>query len=488
MAHRDSRDGKNMSLRTMPGVYDALVIFTAWISSRAYVYYYNWPYFLKENSDDSTFIMWYLPPEVIRENLAESLLYLRGEPPLPQLFLGILMKIAGWPLAFPVDSILLSIATLIIAFLMHSTIIRFGFRRIIATTIAAAWCIYPACLGVEVEAFPIAFYEALPGFLFMLALWFCLRIFDNNNNSKWLWLFGLTGAMLSMSRSTLSWIFLLPIFITLIIPGGKKKILAGCLAIIVQLLWSAKNFAMYDQFHLETASDVGQNIFSTIVNTGNFESFHAFSMSRHPGDVFVSEGLPCIIAGDIDCIEKYITPTKERDAALEEQISAKNGLYGESYFMHEISSRIKPLYADYLLNNPAIAFDMIARSYKLFWGNIYWQVSYIPGLDDDPLLLGINALMEKYKWFNIITIHSLGVAAFLLIAVKLIRRKPLSGMHVAFLYGALAFCYVAVVSSLGDHGENARYRVDVEPLVWLLPFMSYRCVSLFLAALRNDRQ
>ncbi len=457
-----------------------LVIFTTWLTARTYVYYHNWPHFQQE--DTSVFTMWYLPPNIIREHFFESLLYLRGEPPLPQIFLGALMKISGWPFALPIDSILLSLSSLAIAFIMYYVMLRFGFQQIIATILATLWCIYPANLGVEVAAFPTAFYEALPAFFFTLALWFCLRCFDQKNSSQWLWLFGLMGAMLSMSRSTLSWIFLLPIIIAPFMPSNRKKILIVCLALIMQLLWSTKNYAVYGQFHLETASDVGQNIFSTVINTGNFDDFYAFSIHKNPGDAFITEGIPCLFKMDIACVESHISiKTQERDIALQKNLSSNGNLYGETYFMRELSEKIKPLYTDYLLHNPTIAFNMLASSYKLFWGNIYWQVSYIPGLDADLLLLRTNALMEKYKWLNIIAIHALGPIALCLILITLIRRQPLSNFQTSFLYAALAFSYVAIVSSLGDHGENARYRIDVEPLVWLLPFMSYRCIAQFFS-------
>ena len=42
-----------------------LYIFMAWLSVRAYVYFYNWQYFSADNADDSTFHMWYLPPDYI---------------------------------------------------------------------------------------------------------------------------------------------------------------------------------------------------------------------------------------------------------------------------------------------------------------------------------------------------------------------------------------------------------------------------------------
>lgn len=458
------------------------IIFCTWLAARTYIYYFNWAYFPAAHADDSAFNMWYLPPEIVKNHFAESMLYLRGEPPLPQLFLGMLMKIAGWPFAWPLDSMLLSIATLITAFLMRAIMLRFNFHQALATGLAAAWCIYPASLGVEVAAFPTAFYEALPEFFFTLALWLCLCCFDTEKTNRWLWLFGFTGILLSMSRSTLSWIFLLPTFIVIFIPtNNKKKIIIGCLAMFMQLLWSVKNYAVYGQFNFETASDIGQNILSTVMNTGHFQEFHAFSILQHPNDSFVQYGLPCLAKSDVACAEKFMPHTTERDSHLKQQLSTSSVLWGESYFMHEMSRRIKPLFSEFLLRNPSIAIDMVYRSYKLFWGNIYWQVSYIPGLDADTLLLNTNVIFEKYKWLNILSIHLLAPVALFLICTTLIKRRSLNPLQVGFLYALLSFCYVALVSSLGDHGENARYRVDVEPLVWLLPFLSFRCIADWLS-------
>lgn len=478
-----------MSSNSATKIISSFIVVCAWLAARSYVYYFNWSYFPLAHVDDHTFNMWYLPPEIIQHHFAESILYLRGEPPLPQLFLGMLMKIAGWPFAWPLDSILLSIATLITAFLIRSIVLRFSFHWMLATAIAAAWCIYPANLGVEVAAFPTAFYEALPEFFFTLALWLCLHCFDAEKTNRWLWLFGFTGVLLSMSRSTLSWIFLLPIFIVIFIPtSNKKKIIIGCLALSIQLLWSVKNYAVYGQFNFETASDVGQNILSTVMNTGHFQEFHTFSIHQNPNDSFVLYGLPCLAKADIACAEKFMPHTEERDNLLKQQLSTSSVLWGESYFMHEMSKRIKPLFSDFLLHNPLIAVDMVFRSYQLFWGNIYWQVSYIPGLDTDALLLNTNAVFEKYKWLNITAIHLLAPVVLFIICITLIQQRSLSHLQVGFLYALLAFCYVALVSSLGDHGENARYRVDVEPLVWLLPFLSFRCIADWLSQAKAKRR
>ena len=65
-----------------------LIIFSVWAIARSYVYYYNWPYFLEDNADYSSFYMWYLPTDIIQHRFLDSMVYLRGEPPLPQFILG----------------------------------------------------------------------------------------------------------------------------------------------------------------------------------------------------------------------------------------------------------------------------------------------------------------------------------------------------------------------------------------------------------------
>jgi hypothetical protein len=431
--------------------------------------------------------MWYLPTDIIKNHFLDSMLYLRGEPPLPQLFLGILMKLFGWPFTTPVDSMLLSLMCLFTAWLMYNILVRYHFSSFFSTGIASLWCIYPACLGVEIQAFPTAFYEALPSFFFVVSLWLCIS-YSSNKKIRTLWWFGVAGAILSMSRSTLSWIFILPIFISLLLPGNRLRIVIGCMALIIQILWSLKNFAVYGQYHLETASDVGQNLVSTLLNTGHFDDFYHYSISNNPNDTFIADGLPCFLQGNMSCVAKTLPDVKSLDDTLAARLPSQEPLYGETYFMRGLSQKVKPLYFEYLLHHPLIAVDMLRKSYALFWGNIYWQVGYIKGLDADPIILGVNATMEKLKLLNIAGIHLLSFPLFVLIIARfaILRRKPHS-WQIGFLYAFLAFFYVAIVSSLGDHGENARYRTDVEPLIWLLPFITFRCLQqIFQRPLQNQ--
>jgi hypothetical protein len=295
-----------------------------------------------------------------------------------------------------------------------------------------------------------------------------------------IWLFGLAGAMLSMSRSTLSWIFILPLLISFLLPGNKARILAGCLAIIFQLLWSLKNYSVYGQFHLETSSDVGQNIFSAVLNTGHINGFLEYSKQKNPNDTFTLYGIPCLLAYDEKCLKQQLPDVQHLDDALREKLPSKEPLYGETYYQHALSQKVKPLYADYLLHNPIAALNILRQSYLLFWGDIYWRIGYIKGLDTDSVILGVNAAFEKYKWLNILGIHLIGIPVFLFIVYCVLRGKT-NNQRVAFLYAFLGYVYVATISSLGEYTENTRYRVDVEALVWLLPFMAWRCMrSAFL--------
>ncbi len=461
--------------------WSTLAIVASWLTARVYAYYHNWAFFKPANADYSTFHMWYLPPDYIKDHFWESLLYLRGEPPLPQTILGILMKIFDWPLEYPFDSFLLSAMTLVSAVLMRDIMMRYNFRCITSTALASIWCLTPGSVAVEIDAFPIAFYEALPAFFLVIALWLCIRT-QTTNDTKTMWQFGAVNAAISMSRSTLSWFFVIPVFISLFF-RGKGKIIAGTLALLVQLLWAGKNFAVYQQFHLETASDVGQNIFSTILNTGNADSFIRYSQTTHPDNPFVARGLPCLAALDLACVAATLPDTRALDTQLARAIPEQDQLYGETYFMHALSSQLKPLYFDYLLHNPARALDMLSKSYRLFWGRIYWQVPYIPGLDTDKLTLDVAATMEWYKYFCIAVIHSFTLAAVLVIFVRIAKGQRPDALQLGLLYAVAALAYVGIVSSFGDHGENARYRVAVEPIVWLLPFMTLAC----LQALRKGR-
>ncbi len=68
------------------------------------------------------------------------------------------------------------------------------------------------------------------------------------------------------------------------------------------------------------------------------------------------------------------------------------------------------------------------------------------------------------------------------------RRGPLAEPDATraavLVVGGTFYCYLAAASSLGEYGENMRFRLGVEPLIWTLTAVGAAGV---LRLLRGDR-
>jgi len=64
------------------------------------------------------------------------------------------------------------------------------------------------------------------------------------------------------------------------------------------------------------------------------------------------------------------------------------------------------------------------------------------------------------------------------IARRLARRTPLLGSDFYFMLAC--YSYAAFVMNLSEHGEDMRFRLSVEPLIWVISVYAYtKLVSLF---------
>lgn len=470
----------------------SILIVTCWLSSRIYLYMYFWSLFALANPGKNDVItFWYSPINFIRHHYFESLLYLRGEPPLPQVILGLLMKLNDWPFTIPLDSFLLSGITLIIAFMLRSIILQINFSITSATILSIAWCIYPGYMAAEISAFPIAFYEVLPAFLFTASL-YAMTIALRTGQKKFYWLFGITSGLFPLSRATMTFIFPIPIMIARVFRSPLARSL-GFSALALQLLWAGKNYLVYQQFHLETASDVGGNIVWTMHFSGQEKKMIAYAKSKYPDVPFYSSGILCLIPNlNQQCLENFFPDAAKKDRVLTKMgvisgdISKAYGM-GDSYMMRDFSLAIKPFFVDFAIHNPSVITKILIKSYRLFWAEMFFHLPHVEDLKKNTLLASISHLFEYYKFFCIAIIHGISIPLAIWILWRRLTGWPINVASSILLYALSLFVYVALVSSLGSTGENTRYRVDVEPLIWLLPFMTFRCLQqMFQRPLQNQ--
>ncbi len=78
-------------------------------------------------------------------------------------------------------------------------------------------------------------------------------------------------------------------------------------------------------------------------------------------------------------------------------------------------------------------------------------------------MIALPVLPELISALNFVVLHSLPI----LLLVRLLRgyRVPFPP---GFWFLAILYAYAAGFSCLGEYSENMRYRLEIEPVIWIL--------------------
>ncbi|MBZ0273030.1 glycosyltransferase family 39 protein [bacterium] len=223
-------------------------------------------YFLAGVRFDVSTLAWYwqyIDPALLRDDLLSSLWHLVTQPPLFNLFLGLVLKIAGGaaPLAF---ASIYKFAGLAGAIALFALARRLGASRSAALAAALVFSLSPAYVLYE----NYLFYSLPIALTLVAAAWFLHRAVARGCSKNALAFSGLcAGIALTRSLFILPWmlaaIFLLVAATRDHAPERKKRMaIAASLPFLLVFGWYAKNLAMYGEF---TASAwLGMNMANAI--------------------------------------------------------------------------------------------------------------------------------------------------------------------------------------------------------------------------------
>lgn len=187
----------------------------------------------------------YIDPLLLRQDLWESLYYLKEQPPLYNLFLGLVLQLAGdySTAAFAAIYLALGLALLLCLF---SLLTRFAVPTPLAFTIALIFSANPATILYE----NLLFYEYPLTFLFCLAT-LCLHRYSTSGRPLDATIFFSCLALASGLRSVfhLVWFVLLAAVVYLALPRWRRTTaLALVLPAAVVLFMYGKHYALFGNF------------------------------------------------------------------------------------------------------------------------------------------------------------------------------------------------------------------------------------------------
>ena len=458
------------------------------------------------------------PIELLRDHLGVALLYLQQTPPMSNLILGLMLRVLPWPRATMFGLIAMQgLITMLTALLLQRLVLGlFPGRIVFATLVALAFLFNTDVLIIEYNTFGQLFYENL-GMLLVLAVAMSLMRMWRTGRPRDAATTGMLTALLALTRATWT-VFLLPgaLLVALLVP---RRRLAATLAFLVPIVllqggWLVKNGLVHGRW--ATTSWAGFSPMHGLTLLGEGERFTAFAEARA-----TPTWLPPVLHGDTSALPPELAA---RDAALAARFGVENWS-ANSAQTAAVFAAIEDNFYAYARSHPGRMVRNALRSYALFWQPIanfghlfvapYCTAARTPSAFDVPGLVRcalagelpepvlrvegplvrrrfqpvtVGALTWLDPWRLVATalgVHLLapiaGIAAF----VRW-RRRRLGGVQalraIALLVCGAMYVYVATLSSVVDYGENMRFRLGVEPLVWILTILGAAgCLDLWRA-------
>ena len=491
---------------------------------RAVIFLFIRGYFHQQILDNFNWFTWqYLPADVLQHDLLRSLIYLQQTPPFASLLMGLGLKLLDWPNVTYFLLILQVILTVLSALLMLVILSRFTQRHLLAFIWVCIFVFGSDLLVMEYDGLAQNFYENLSMCILLLCVLTVLCWLENHRLLH-AFLVGLLVGLLALTRATYSYLFLVPLLGLLLYKPQKLKNHLACYIVGVLLLqggWTIKNYVVYDYLSPATSSWQGLNLTVALKRAGLetklVEVIH--DNPKHYPDWFsrLIKEHGCIDWGSNSILYPYLPESiMLRDAAIDS--NWQHNPESNRLAIRALSQVYTIAYLDFLYSHPHEVFKKFLVGYAQMWLPLhsYSNIALAFFHTDAPLALitmagpapswkTIHDYMVAYMSTEKIALHirqgnvrhfdssipaghlTLGVISgfgsfinliffnfitpvtllFCLLSRK-ITRSSILGIGLIVVYVCIS--YLAFVSSWVELGENTRFRLSVEPLIWISTF------------------
>lgn len=420
----------------------------------------------------------FIDPELLRTNLFESLYYLHSQPPLFNLFLGIVLKLFGGQeaLAFHIISLAFGLTLSISLYLLMTSL---GVSSRLSSILTIIFVVSPPCVLYEdflFYTYPITMVLCLSAILLHRYLKF--------GRFRYLAIFFALLALLVLTRSVFHPIW----FVILTVPliwyrrrHWKKIALAAGVPFLLCFLlyaknahefgsfssstWFGMNFARLTTWRLplsERFSLIDQGKLSTLSVVKPFRKLETYQRHSH---VPLAEptGIPVLDqtqkssgAPNLNNLT-YINISRQyrRDAlyVLPRYPGAYIGSLFESLMIYFI-----PTSSYSFLKDNRYKIGVVDRAYNLI---LCGQLQYEKEITDDRAFLN-TGLLTALLYVVVI------VYGFVMLRQAFRRRATGSAYALTLLFIWLNVVYVTIVGNAFELGENNRFRFVVDPFSLVL--------------------
>jgi hypothetical protein len=431
---------------------------------------------------DATTLNWYwqyVDPQLLRDRLLESTYYLHSQPPLFNLFIGLILKTFPGH-ETPAFMIIYKIMGLILALSVFTLMRQLKIRAYLALALTTAFTISPSSICYENWLF----------YSYPLAVLLCiaaLLVHRYVTTARWIWGFLFFGALaiVVLMRSMFHPLWLVLIMFSIIYlkrHDWRRVIIAAMIPLAAIVLLYAKNAVVFGS--LGGSSWLGMSL----------AKMTTFKIPEDERDLLVEQGRLSKMAlikpfRDIGAYQRYLPMPQRTGVPVldEERKSAGDPRYNTN-FNNLIFIEVARLYRQdaitVLKMYPGVYLKTVATSlgicffpasdYTFLEGNrrriAGLSAFYDRAIYGQFLIGGARRWKEGARsgWRRVNRIGfflAAGFAAFLVCVVRRIRHSSFDQpLKATLIFVYISVLYVVMVSSLVEIGENNRFRFIIDPL------------------------
>ncbi len=440
---------------------------------------------------DGTPLSWYwqyLDPELLRNKLWESVFYLHSQPPLFNLFLGIVLKVSRGDGRAIFQAVFLA-AGLALYLSLFWLQLRLGVSRGAAFALSTLFLISPSFILYEhllFYTFPLAALIALSALLFYEILarrrtWAVAAFF--------LSLFLICGVRHTFH---IAYYVLAAAFLAAACAGARRKVLLVAAApFLVLFSFYAKNFVLFGQF--SASSWTGMNFWQMTGSNLKLEEKERLLAEGRPSESALVPPFSAVDEYPAGCADVSRFP----DVEALTQVCKSTGPVNYNHLAFVAASREYLNDALYVMKRfPGTYFRGLLRSWFIYFKSSSGHVSGARFLDETGNLSRISFMNDAYDYLffgkvfigplsrgissiflfkegeeNVYLLLWLGLPLLLFYGFSLALRRSGPGARgfgrserLTVLYICLTILYVALVSNMFSWAENNRMRFPTDPL------------------------
>ena len=437
-----------------------------------------------------------LPMADLRHNMLESLVFQHAQPPLYSIY-GIVMGTVfgeSHPQAMYVVQVIMGALMLVMSYRL---LWHFTQHKTLTLFISILLALNPALFLFEA----LILYTIHAAFLILCAT-FCLLLYRQTEQNRYLYLFVLCINLLILLRSVYHIAFLIPtlILVALIVKENMRRVMIVCLSIcLLSVGWYGKNLIVFDSF--SSSSWFGMSLWKVARYDYSDNELQDLLKDDVLTDRTVIWFRPFMPPSAYPSFEpsqddiRVLSGNNFNNAVYPEinRLYQDNALRLIAHDVGRYFNGVARAYGHYTC--PSSTYELMSKNLDAFPAShqaVSVELFHMKGLTQEVarrIGLSQDAYGACSNLYGVLPLVMLGYPLMLLLQFRVNRRRWLDGIRqesvLLFIWGIVTFTTVA--TSFLEISENARFKFMVEmPLFILLVILVWRLAHLIVPHISED--